>query len=114
MRLTVLAVPVQLIDIEDGFCTLMDDKGETRGDLRVPEGTLGTQIQKDFDDGKEMLVSGLRVTAVSSGSAGGIPLRTCFCRKWLLFRPLQGAMTARPPSLNLRNRAPLRQVVKKE
>ena len=47
----------QLIDIDDGFCTLMDDKGETRGDLRVPDGALGQQIQKDFDDGKEMLVS---------------------------------------------------------
>ena len=35
----------------------MDDKGETRGDLRVPEGALGQQLQKDFDDGKEMLVS---------------------------------------------------------
>ena len=57
LYLTVRLSPHQLIDIDDGFCTLMDDKGDTRGDLRVPEGALGAQIQKDFDDGKEMLVS---------------------------------------------------------
>ncbi|XP_043236102.1 eukaryotic translation initiation factor 5A-like [Amphibalanus amphitrite] len=51
---------MQLIDIDDGFCTLMDDKGETRGDLRVPEGALGQQLQKDFDDGKELLCTVLK------------------------------------------------------
>ena len=34
----------------------MDDKGDTRGDLRVPDGALGQQLQKDFEEGKEMLV----------------------------------------------------------
>jgi len=52
---------LQLIDIDtDGFCTLMDDKGETRGDLKLPDGSLGTTIQKDFDDGKEMLTTVLK------------------------------------------------------
>lgn len=35
----------------------MDDKGETRSDLTLPDAALGQQIQKDFDDGKELLVS---------------------------------------------------------
>jgi len=52
---------MQLIDIDgDGFCTLMDDRGETRGDLRLPEGALGQTIQKDFDDGKELLCTVLK------------------------------------------------------
>ncbi|XP_064461338.1 eukaryotic translation initiation factor 5A-1-like [Ornithodoros turicata] len=42
----------QLIDIsDDGFVTLMNDKGETRDDLRVPEGDLGVKIRDEF--GKE-------------------------------------------------------------
>ncbi|GBN41626.1 Eukaryotic translation initiation factor 5A [Araneus ventricosus] len=42
----------QLIDIsDDGFVTLMNDKGETRDDLRLPEGELGTKIRDEF--GKE-------------------------------------------------------------
>lgn len=39
----------QLIDIsDDGFATLMNDKGETRDDLRIPEGDLGTKIRDEF------------------------------------------------------------------
>lgn len=42
----------QLIDIsDDGFVTLMNDKGETRDDLRIPEGELGQKIKDEF--GKE-------------------------------------------------------------
>jgi len=42
----------QLIDIsDDGFATLMNDKGDTRDDLKVPEGELGQKIREDF--GKE-------------------------------------------------------------
>ncbi|XP_023220909.1 eukaryotic translation initiation factor 5A-1-like [Centruroides vittatus] len=42
----------QLIDIsDDGFATLMNDKGDTRDDLRIPEGDLGQKIREEF--GKE-------------------------------------------------------------
>ncbi|XP_074598770.1 eukaryotic translation elongation factor 5 isoform X2 [Brevipalpus obovatus] len=38
-----------LIDIsDDGFCSLMNEKGETRDDLRTPEGELGQKIQDEF------------------------------------------------------------------
>ena len=53
----------------------MDDKGETRGDLRLPEGALGQTIQKDFDDGKEMLVS---VTAAAREHAYLYLQRPCW------------------------------------
>lgn len=39
----------QLIDIsDDGFATLMNDKGDTRDDLRIPDGELGTKIREEF------------------------------------------------------------------
>lgn len=39
----------QLIDIsDDGFVTLMNDKGDTRQDLRLPEGELGDKIRQEF------------------------------------------------------------------
>jgi len=45
----------QLIDIEDGFLSLMDDGGDIRDDLKVPEGELGEEIVREHGDGKEML-----------------------------------------------------------
>uniref|UniRef100_A0A090XE17 Eukaryotic translation initiation factor 5A n=1 Tax=Ixodes ricinus TaxID=34613 RepID=A0A090XE17_IXORI len=37
----------QLIDIsDDGFVTLMNDKGDTRDDLKLPEGELGQKIRE--------------------------------------------------------------------
>ncbi|XP_076315238.1 eukaryotic translation initiation factor 5A-like [Tachypleus tridentatus] len=39
----------QLIDIsDDNYVTLMDDKGETRDDLKIPDGELGQKIREDF------------------------------------------------------------------
>lgn len=51
-----------LLDIdEDGFCSLMDEGGNTKNDLKLPEGELGDEIRKAFedagDDGKEILVA---------------------------------------------------------
>lgn len=40
---------LQLIDIsDDGFVTLMNDKGDTRDDLRLPEGDLGQKVRDEF------------------------------------------------------------------
>jgi translation initiation factor 5A len=56
-----------LIDIsDDGFCTLMTDSGDTKDDLSLPKGTddlekLAEQIQADFEEGKEVVVSVLAV-----------------------------------------------------
>nr|CRL53882.1 translation initiation factor IF-5A [Mycolicibacterium fortuitum subsp. fortuitum DSM 46621 = ATCC 6841 = JCM 6387] len=39
----------QLIDIsDDGYATLMNDKGDTRDDLKLPDGELGQRIRDDF------------------------------------------------------------------
>lgn len=46
----------QLTDIDEDFLVLMSDGGDLREDLKIPEGDLGTQLKKEFDEGKELLV----------------------------------------------------------
>ncbi|KAI7859142.1 eukaryotic elongation factor 5A hypusine, DNA-binding OB fold-domain-containing protein [Circinella umbellata] len=46
-----------LINIEDGFLSLMLDDGSTKEDVKVPDNEIGEQIQDDFDEGKELLVT---------------------------------------------------------
>lgn len=46
----------------------MDEGGNTKDDLGLPKGTddadkLADQIKKDFDDGKELVVTVLKVTS---------------------------------------------------
>ena len=48
----------------------MDEAGNTKDDLTLPKGTddsdkLATQIQQDFDDGKELVVTVLKVSILS-------------------------------------------------
>ena len=46
-----------LADIsEDGFCSVMDEAGEMREDLKLPTDETGEAITKDFEDGKEIIV----------------------------------------------------------
>ncbi|ODQ65520.1 translation initiation factor eIF-5A [Nadsonia fulvescens var. elongata DSM 6958] len=47
----------QLIDIDDGFLSLMNGDGDLKDDVRAPEGELGDKIQADFDAGKDLLVT---------------------------------------------------------
>ncbi|OJT01577.1 Eukaryotic translation initiation factor 5A [Trametes pubescens] len=47
----------QLVNIDDGFLNLMSQDGNPKDDVKVPEGELGKQIQADFDDGKDLLVT---------------------------------------------------------
>lgn len=47
----------QLLDIDDGFLSLMTTDGDTKDDVKVPEGEIGDKIQSDFDDGKDLIIS---------------------------------------------------------
>lgn len=47
----------QLTDIDDEYLVLMNDNGDLREDLKVPEGDLGAQLKAEYDGGKELLVS---------------------------------------------------------
>lgn len=47
----------QLLDIDDGFLSLMNNDGDMKEDVKAPEGELGDKLQNDFDEGKELLVT---------------------------------------------------------
>ncbi|KIJ47369.1 hypothetical protein M422DRAFT_28977 [Sphaerobolus stellatus SS14] len=53
----VTRIEYQLVNIDDGFLNLMTQDGTAKDDVKVPEGDLGSQIQTDFDDGKDLLVT---------------------------------------------------------
>ncbi|KAJ3260092.1 Eukaryotic translation initiation factor 5A [Boothiomyces sp. JEL0866] len=46
-----------LLDIDEGFFSLMQDDGSTKDDVKVPDNELGRKIEEDFAAGKELLVS---------------------------------------------------------
>jgi translation initiation factor 5A len=43
----------------DGCLCLLDDSGNEKEDLNMPEGELGKEIQERFDKGEQLLVSKL-------------------------------------------------------
>ncbi|KAI8972620.1 eukaryotic translation initiation factor 5A [Trametes punicea] len=47
----------QLVNIDDGFLNLMTQDGTPKDDVKLPEGDLGKQIQAEFDEGKDLLVT---------------------------------------------------------
>lgn len=47
----------QLLDIDDGYLSLMTMDGETKDDVRAPDGELGDNIQASFDEGKDLMVT---------------------------------------------------------
>ncbi|KTF75966.1 eukaryotic translation initiation factor 5A-1-like [Carassius auratus] len=59
----------QLVDISEGFLSLMMDNGDVREDLRVPEGDLGKEIESKFAAGEEMLVTVLSAMGEESAVA---------------------------------------------
>jgi hypothetical protein len=53
---------LQLVDISaDGFLSMMNDNGDLREDLKVPDGDLGSQLKTDFENGRELLVIDLSI-----------------------------------------------------
>lgn len=55
---TVVRKEFQLLDINaEGFCTLMDDDGNVREDIKLPEfpDNLGREIKADFESGKDLI-----------------------------------------------------------
>ncbi|XP_054622263.1 eukaryotic translation initiation factor 5A-1 [Dunckerocampus dactyliophorus] len=47
----------QLLNITEGFMCLMNDSGEIREDLRVPDNDLGKEIESKFEGGEEFVVT---------------------------------------------------------
>jgi len=46
-----------LLDIKEGFLNLLTSKGETKNNLKLPEGEIGDQIKQMFDEGKDVVIS---------------------------------------------------------
>ena len=76
-------LPSVKVNIDEGFLNLMTQDGTPKDDVKVPEGDLGTQIQTDFDEGKDLLVT--IVSAMGEEQVG--PL-IHFCYSTLLSRSL--------------------------
>lgn len=47
----------QLIGITEGYMSLLQDSGDVREDLKMPEGDLGKEIESRFEAGEEMLIT---------------------------------------------------------
>ncbi|KAK9367545.1 translation protein SH3-like domain-containing protein [Lipomyces kononenkoae] len=47
----------QLINIDDGFLSLMTSDGATKDDVKVPEGDLGSKLESEFEEGKDLIVT---------------------------------------------------------
>ena len=45
------------VNIDDGFLNLMTQDGTAKDDVKVPDSDLGKEIQAQFDDGKDLLVT---------------------------------------------------------
>jgi len=55
---TVGRTEYSVVDIEgDGFMSLMTSDGGIKNDVKIPEGEVGDGIQKEFEAGKEVLVT---------------------------------------------------------
>merc|ERR1712189_115128 len=47
----------QMCNIDDGFCELMDDDGETKNDLKCPDDDVGKKVHEKFDNGEQFSVA---------------------------------------------------------
>lgn len=47
----------QLVNIEDDFVSLMDDGGDQKEDLKIPDDDIGKEITEKFDKGETFMVT---------------------------------------------------------
>ncbi|XP_028330831.1 eukaryotic translation initiation factor 5A-1 isoform X1 [Gouania willdenowi] len=72
----------QLIGIQDGYLSLLQDSGEVREDLKIPEGDLGKEIESKHDAGEEILITVLN--AMDEEAAIGIKALGAITMHWTL------------------------------
>lgn len=53
----VTRIEYPLLNVEDGFLTLMLSSGDTKDDVKVPEGEVGEGIKAAFDEGRDLVVT---------------------------------------------------------
>merc|ERR1712212_945608 len=47
----------QMVNIDDGFAELMDDDGEPKDDLKIPDDDVGNDVPPKFTDGEQFSVT---------------------------------------------------------
>ncbi|CAL1596396.1 unnamed protein product [Knipowitschia caucasica] len=47
----------QVVNINEGFMSLMSDSGDIREDLRVPDNDIGREIESKFNNNEEFMVT---------------------------------------------------------
>ncbi|KAG8006152.1 Eukaryotic translation initiation factor 5A-1 [Nibea albiflora] len=47
----------QLIGIQDGYLSLLQENGDVREDLKIPEGELGKEIESKYEGQEEIVVT---------------------------------------------------------
>ena len=63
-------IEYQLANIDDSYLSLMNDNGEIREDIKLPEGDLGLELQTKFDDGKVLIV--IIISAMNQNAVIGL------------------------------------------
>ncbi|KAH6577824.1 hypothetical protein BASA50_009110 [Batrachochytrium salamandrivorans] len=53
----VVKIEYPLIDINDGFLSLVKDDGSLKEDVKLPDGEVGDSIQEQYNAGVELLVT---------------------------------------------------------
>lgn len=53
----VVRMEYALLNIDDGFLSLMLPDGTTKDDVKLPEGELGEKLEEQFEEGNELLIS---------------------------------------------------------
>jgi len=54
----------QVLSIDEGYVTLMNDKGEQKEDLTVPEDSVGEELMKHYEDSQKNVEMILTVTVL--------------------------------------------------
>ncbi|XP_054469514.1 eukaryotic translation initiation factor 5A-1-like [Anoplopoma fimbria] len=49
-----------VLDVADGYLSLMDDFGSTRDDLKLPDSEIGKEIARKFENGDSFMVTVLK------------------------------------------------------
>ncbi|GFO01404.1 eukaryotic translation initiation factor 5a [Plakobranchus ocellatus] len=47
----------QLVNISEGYLSLMDDSGDVRDDLKLPDTDIGKEMQERFENDEQILVT---------------------------------------------------------
>ncbi|XP_051900757.1 eukaryotic translation initiation factor 5A-1-like [Pristis pectinata] len=62
----------QLVEIQDGYLSLLSDSGELREDLKLPDNDLGKEIEQRYNQGDETLIT--VISAMNEECAIGVKM----------------------------------------